>query len=232
MNEPQPTPPTPAQRVRGWMHRHPWLSGFLLLLSVWMAFDWIVDTPIRNPWPDEPLVIRGKFPFDRGYELVFMVNAIGEAKWYRRRCGGIQREEAVCSGGRAFVKPRKIDGQHYEMVLYRDFYLRGPQQWKTTYWDVVYDPSYGVAPEDLLITSSGWGPHIICKDSEASKATFRGRLSCTGQFDSESKTSGWVKYMHMNLPSTPARSPEEEVVDYWLSSELDRMLLEQRKAEP
>ena len=219
-----PEPDPSSERAASWPRRHPWLTALLWLVTVWYLFGLFYRTPIPNPWAEKTFVIKGRFPFDKGYDLLFKINATGQARWHQRLCGNIQTERAICTGGGVFVRPTRIDGQHYEMVLHEDFYFKGPQQWEMQYWELVYDPAFGVPPESYVLTTHGLMPHVVCNDSMASRKKVRGKLFCSSQYDDKERKQGIVKYRNIYLPLSAEAKPGEKVVDYWLHSELDALL--------
>ena len=62
---------TCKQWLLHWVRQHWIISTLVLLYVTYSGFWWLVFTPIRNPWPQEAFTIRGRFPFDKGYELMF-----------------------------------------------------------------------------------------------------------------------------------------------------------------
>jgi hypothetical protein len=225
-----PESPTIAKRLGRWARKHWVISGLLLLVLLWWAYWWHFNTPIRNPWPKEAFTIKGRFPFDKGYELAFRFGVHGEASWHRRACGGwgFFTDEASCSGGWVYVKPRQIDGQHYEITLYRDYYLPGLVQWSRVNGasHLVFKPTPGVDPQTYLITSQARGKDSpdICDDSEVSYMKRRGKLFCMAQYTNDDRSRGYKKYIHLQLPPSAQAGPNEEVRDFWLKSELDELI--------
>ena len=214
--------------VLSWMRRHWIISTSLAFIAAWSSISWFAFTPIRNPWPKEAYTIKGRFPFDKGYELIFFQSVYGEAEWHQRWCGGIQIEKATCSAGLVYLKPNQIDGQHYEITLYRDYYLRGLPQW------TLVKPGHGAvafkAGIDFDYKRGGGsyyrqGPPDICDDSKESLGERHGRLFCMAQYYGPDRKSGYLKYIQLQLPDSAIAGPNEEIKDFWLTSELDRMLV-------
>jgi hypothetical protein len=79
---------TIVQRSCQWLKtfpkRHWIITGLGVIYLVW----YLVLTPIRNPFAHETFTIRGRFPIEQGYELMFNQNVYGAAKWHQRWCGG------------------------------------------------------------------------------------------------------------------------------------------------
>lgn len=101
---------------------------FFKMLGAW------VFTPRFNPNPQDPITIRGAFPFDKGYDLVFNQGAHTTTPWVNVVCGGFGFirgwEGLACRGGDEILRPQKIDCCHYEITLYRDHYLPGLAGWE------------------------------------------------------------------------------------------------------
>ena len=222
MNAP-PTPPVSFRgRVLTTMRRHPWMSAFFVFVVTWYSFWWFFRTPIRNPFPNEPFVIKGRFPFEKGYELVFIINVVGKADWHQWLCGGRVAEKAVCRAGRTVLKPTKVDGNHYEITLYSDYFLSGPQKWELRRYWMVYDPAFGVDPEKTGSALSREGPVTVCDDDPESKVRRKGRLFCLSKDEEESISMR--KYRELRLSPSSEPQPGVTIRDYWLRSELDAML--------
>lgn len=215
--------------IFSWMKRH-WLVSALIVNAVlWQAFWWHFKTPIRNPWPQDTYIVKGRFPFDKGYDLVFMQNVYGGASWHQRLCGGLSmRERATCSAGRVFFKPRRIDGEHYEVTLYRDYYFRGFPDWTlnaTNEWPLAFKAGIDFDYEKAMITSLWPTPVAVCDDSSPSISLLTGKLFCMQQYDDPSRERGHMKYKHLVLPASNQAKARVQILDFWLESELDELLL-------
>lgn len=201
-------------KVWAWLkdfpRRHKIITVLLLLYGLWH----LATTPIKNPWASDAYTIRGRFPFDQGFELEFLQFAYNTADWHRRWCGGINVDRAHCSGGHEVLKPRKIDGQHYELTVYRDRYISGPAGW-------VADPaSYrayraGVDPSTMIFLSLAPSPDRLACDSGVERLSkYEGGLFCMSQKEHQ-------KYGQLVLPLSPGNNSQEKIFDFWLYSELD-----------
>ena len=217
------------KRVISWLKRHWLASSLLVLILTWQVFSWHFNTPIRNPWPQDTYTVKGRFPFNKGYDLVFMQNVYGGAPWHQRLCGGLyMRNRATCSAGKVFFKPRRIDGEHYEVTLYRDYYFAGLPGWKlnaTNEWPLAFKAGIDFDYEKAMITSLWPTPVAVCDDSPQSIEKFTGKLFCMQQYDDASRERGHMKYKHLVLPLSDPGSATTKIKDFWLYSELDEVLL-------
>ena len=183
-------------------------------------------TPIRNPWPQEAFTIRGRFPFDKGFELMFHQNVYGKAYWHRRLCGGgifyllgVKTSSATCASGGIWTKPRQIDGQHYEVTLYRDVYFAGPQHWTANFFHTQY--KVGVDYKKIGgFTSYGAPENSACDGSEEFLRKYDGELFCTGQATHKD-------YKKLVITEGQPVGPNERLQNFWLDSELEQMLPKQ-----
>ena len=212
--------------LRAWMRRHRFLSSLILFFFFWRVFWWHFDTPIRNPWPQDTYIVKGRFPFDKGFDLIFSQQVLGDAYWHRLVCGWISlhQDPIPCTGKKTvYFKPRQIDGQHYEVTLYRDYFFRGLPGWKltaTNEWPFGFKTGMIADPTKGMFTSLGEMPVVICSDSPADLIRFEGKLFCMNQFSDPSKTSGYVDYMNFEIPLSAQPAPNVKVWDFWLKSEL------------
>ncbi len=216
------------KRVTDWMKHHWLVSGLIVMAVVWQAFWVYFNVPIRNPWPRETYTVKGRFPFDKGYDLVFMQNVYGGSYWHQRLCGMLSfRQLATCGGGGDFFKPRRIDDQHYEVTLYRDYYFPGLPGWRldaTNEWPLAFQTGIGFDQEKALITSLWPTPVAVCDDSPQSLRELNGKLFCMQQYDDASRMEGHLKYKDLDLGLSAKAGPGEKVKDFWLYSELDALL--------
>ncbi len=216
-------------QLRAWLRQHWIISSLFVFAALWQVFWWHFSTPIRNPWPKDEYTIKGRFPFDKGYELIFALEVVGEADWHKRVCGGFNVEKASCLAGRVFFKPQKIDGQHYEITFYRDYYFKGLQKWDAYFLDLPYEPQRMTTPEKALSGSSGWKDRpVICDDSKEFLNKFHGRLFCMRQYDDPERRDGHRKYKDLVLPPNGMVSSNVQIKNFWLESELDQMMAEQK----
>ncbi len=211
------------------LKRH-WLAlSVIAAVLGWQAFWWHFETPIRNPWARDTYTVKGRFPFDKGYDLIFMQSVYGGAPWHQRVCGMLSlRDWATCGGGNVFFKPRRIDGEHYEVTLYRDYYFRGVPGWTlnaTNEWPLAFKAGIDFDYESAMITSLMPTHVAVCDDSSESIATFTGKLFCMQQYDDPSRERGHRKYKHLVLPLSEPGDTTTKTLDFWLYSELDQVLL-------
>ena len=227
-NTPQNEQPLPLKHpLKQWVAKHPKLCTFLLIVVLWQAFWWHFNTPIKNPWPDKPYTIKGRFPFDKGFDIVLGMSVIGEAKWHRWMCGDLNITYTNCSGGFVRINPQKTESKNYQITMYKDYYFKGFPQWSEPRF---FDGIHKFDPETLGIVSTTLleGVPIICDDSEEGLRKLESQLSCRPQYYDENRKSGYKKYIHLVLPASSQAGPNEQVMDFWLTSELDEML----KAQP
>jgi hypothetical protein len=227
-NTPQNEQSLPLKHpLKQWVAKHPKLCTFLLIVVLWQAFWWHFNTPIKNPWPDKPYTIKGRFPFDKGFDIVFGLSVSGDAKWHQWICGGIQVTYAGCSGGTEYFHPQKTDSKNYQITMYKDYYLRGLPLWDESVFfykqykaGIAFDFKASVIGGHIVPESAP----IICDDSEKELSESKGKIFCMRQYDNETRQSGYKKYIHLILPASSQAGPNEQVMDFWLTSELDEML--------
>ncbi len=213
------TATTISLRTRVWT----WVKGFpkrhkiiTVLVVLYVLFK-IAITPIKNPFASDVYVIRGRFPFEQGFELMFRQEAYGTAHWYRRWCGGIVFKEAICSAGGEFLKPLKLDAQHYEMRLYRDRYFSWFAGWEEQTWHLQFKAKAGVDPSKLLISSYMRDENSACDGGEQSLQKFKNELFCMGQPEHKD-----FKVLRLT-EGLPVKS-NERLINFWLFVELGDML--------
>lgn len=215
------------QTLKRWATKYLMFLALPILILLWKGFWWHFNTPIKNPWPEKPYTIKGRFPFDKGFDIVFGLRVVGDAKWHRWVCGGLEVTYAGCDGGIVHFYPQKIDGKSYQVTMYKDYYLQGLPQWgESLFFDKPYRPMEGFDPTGMAISSNVplKGIPIICDDYEKRTGRFRGELRCMPLYDDKERKVGHLKYKHLNLPTTSPARPNEQVMDFWLYSELDEML--------
>ena len=210
-------PPSLSTRVWTWVKAFPKRHKIITVLVVLYVLFKVAITPIKNPFASDVYVIRGRFPFEQGFELMFRQEAYGTAHWYRRWCGGIVFKEAICSAGGEFLKPLKLDAQHYEMRLYRDRYFSWFAGWEEQTWHLQFKAKAGVDPSKLLITSYMNDENSACDGSEESLARFKDKLFCTGHLND-------TAYKHLTITEGQPVNANERLINFWLYAELDAML--------
>jgi hypothetical protein len=205
-------------RVCHWLKalawRHKAISALVLIYAIWQ----VMMTPIVNPFASDVYTIRGRFPFDQGFELIFVQSTYGTAKWYRRKCGGIQVEESVCYGERRVLKPTRLDGQNYEIKIYRDRYFAGFAGWKADgISHAEYKVNMGIDPAKVLNRAYANDENSACDGSEESIESRKGRLFCMGQIDHKD-------YKRLVIKEGLPLKPSEQLMNFWLYTESDAML--------
>lgn len=124
----------PSRGPRAWMRKH-WIITSLIGIYLFfkllgVAWSWVL-TPTINPHPQDPVTIRGTFPFDKGFDLQFNQQARSTTPWVNRECGRFVRSAGIpCLAGWQDIPHKKVDATHYEVTFYRDYYLPGIAGWK------------------------------------------------------------------------------------------------------
>lgn len=209
--------------ARAWL----WLKGFpkrhkfITTLAVLYAVFKLVMTPIVNPFASDIYTIRGRFPFDQGFELMFRQNAYGNAKWYRRWCGGSNTDDAICRSGYRILKPTRLDGQNYEIKIYRDRYFPAFADWKEETWHLEYKANVGINPEKMPADAYVNEDNSACDGSEESAIRHRGKLFCTGHLNDKD-------YKNLVINEGLPLKPNERLLNFWLYPDLDALLLKEK----
>jgi hypothetical protein len=203
--------------LKGWMQRHKIISGLVLIYAVWQ----VVMTPIFNPFASDAYTIRGRFPFDQGFELQFIQNAYGNSTWYRRWCGGIQTDNAICRAGHRVLKPTRLEGQNYEIKIYRDRYFFGLADWQEESWHVEYKANMGLDPMKVMAHAYANDENSACNGSEESTKRHEGRLFCVGHINDKD-------YKHLVINEGLPLKPNEQLMNFWLYTELDAMTVKEK----
>lgn len=104
------------------------LFSVLFFLIIYLIFR-----PWVNPSPFGLIRIEGRFPFDKGYRLNFLISAHTTSPLANAVCGGFGffngRAGIDCQGGKEIVEPTIIGCCSYEFKYYGDYYLKGPLSW-------------------------------------------------------------------------------------------------------
>lgn len=213
--------PNAAKRTWTWMKdfakRHKFITTLVLLYATFK----LIMTPIVNPFASDVYTIRGRFPFDQGFELMFIQNAYGNAKWYRRWCGGINTEDAICRDGHRVLKPTRLSGQNYEIKIYRDRYFSAFADWKEEAWHVEYKANMGLDPMRVMAHEYINDQNSACDGSEESSTRHKGQLFCTGHVNDKD-------YKHLVINEGLPLKANERLLNFWLYSELDAMLSKEK----
>ena len=218
MNAETPIQASVTVRAWRWLKAFAWRHKVISALVLFYLLSKAIMTPIVNPFASDVYTIRGRFPFDQGFDLIFVQSTYGTAKWYRRKCGGIQVEEAVCYGERRVLKPTRLDGQNYEIKIYRDRYFAGFAGWKS---DAIshaeYKVNMGIDPAKVLNRAYANDENSACDGSEESIESRKGRLFCMGQIDHKD-------YKRLVIKEGLPLKPSEQLMNFWLYTESDAML--------
>lgn len=123
-----------------WMRLLLWMKAFprshkiiTLLILIYLLLKcvgFVVFKPWVNPFADDLVTIRGSFPFDKGYELIF--NQTLETTIASYFCGGTPLDTGPrhCSKEVKDFIPKRIDGNTYELIFHRDQFFSGLAGWK------------------------------------------------------------------------------------------------------
>lgn len=204
-----------------WIKCFPKRHKVIATLAVLYVIFKLVMTPIVNPFASDTYTIRGRFPFDQGFELMFIQNGYGNAQWYRRWCGGIQTDDAICRAGHRLLKPTRLDGQNYEIRIYRDRYFSAFADWKEETWHVEYKANMGLDPFRVMAHSYVNDENSACNGSEESAIRHKGQLFCTGHLNDKD-------YRHLVINEGLPLKPNERLMNFWLYPDLDAMLRKEK----
>lgn len=186
------------------------LGLFFKILGAW------VFTPRLNPNPQDPITIRGVFPFDKGYDLVFDQGARTTAPWASVVCGGFGLTRGwkgfACRGGYETFLPKKIDCCHYEITLYRDHYLPGIAGWENNGF------GFNSAVQGKPLIGGGGVPRksteMDCADSAERLRKSNGALLCIPEIDESGpdvyNTSTRYTELNFHLRSELQSTPKEK----------------------
>lgn len=202
--------------VASYAKTHKILSAFVGVVLAWSAIELVVFTAWKNPFANEVVTIRGRFPFYKGFELVFQQSAVGTAKWYRRWCGGVRAEEAVCRSGSELIQAKPVDDRHYELTYYRDGYFSLFAGWEPEVW-MYRAYKKGADVEKMGV---GWARNngdLACDGSDEAVAKFENELFCMGATRGE----GHKNYKSLSLTEGRPVAQNEQLLNFWLYSELD-----------
>lgn len=206
-------------RTWAWLIRLPKRYKFLIAITVLYLLWFAITTPIKNPFANDAVKLRGRFPFDQGYELMFSQRTLSSSTSHLSKilCGSFIHSNTTCDGGSTRFYPKKIDGQHYELTVYRDAYFGGLLGWVAKdrlYYRVHRNTIDGDKHRGLFY---GLGPspaNEICDDSGEYVPTDRGEIFCMGQKEHKN-------YKVLTLPSRYASGNNVQEYNLWLYSELD-----------
>lgn len=162
--------------------RHPFIVRGIIVYTIYA----LLTAPVPNPFPQDPITIRGTFPFDQGLKLEFGSEAISTATWASKVCGFFVSSQGIpCREDRIF-RAKQTVGNNYEITLYRDYFLSGLAGWRTG--GMAYSVS-GKSAQVLGYASLPWSvTRIECNRTPVSD----GSLTCVSHRD-ETNTSIFAK---------------------------------------
>lgn len=217
MSEETPIQASVTVRALRWLKAFAWRHKVISALGLFYLLSKAIMTPIVNPFASDVYTIRGRFPFDKGYELAFDQRVLGQTKWFRAWCGWPLSEEGNCYKGFEVLKPTRIDENHYELRVYRDRYFAGPQGWEHRISHIEYKTDAGIDLNRHSLRDYVGDESSVCDDSEEFLKKYKGELFCTSQL-----THKDFKVLH--LPDGQPVMPNEQLINFWLDSELTPML--------
>lgn len=112
--------------------RRRWVVTLILLFGlVFVGFHWLM-TPTVNPNPIRKVVMRGEFPFERGWELRIARSFYARNSLCNRTArvfffipqAEVSREKAPL-----FIVPKQLESSRYEVEYYQDYFLPGFCDW-------------------------------------------------------------------------------------------------------
>ena len=204
--------------LKGFPRRHKIITALAVLFLVWQA----IMTPIKNPFASDAITVRGRFPFDQGYELMFSQETYSnpESRFSKIFCKSFAHSFTSCNGGSVRFYPKKIDGQHYELTVYRDAYFSGLLGWISKD-RLNYRVHQNTMDGDTFSRHFlGLGPspeNYACDNSVQSIRERKGGMFCSGQETHKD-------YKVLTLPMRSDLSNNEQEYNFWLDSELDEKL--------
>lgn len=211
------TKPSVIVRAWGWAKGFPKRHKVITALAILYVIFKLITTPIVNPFASDLYTIRGRFPFDKGYELAFDQRVLGQAGWFRALCGWPLAEEGNCYKGFEILKPTRIGENHYELKVYRDRYFVGLPGWEHRISHVEYKADAGIDLNRHSLTDYVNDESSVCNDSEESIKKFKGTMFCMGQVEHKD-------FKVLNLTDGQPVKPNEQVINFWFYSELIPML--------
>lgn len=211
-------------RTWAWLIRLPKRYKFLIAITVLYLLWFAITTPIKNPFANDAVTLRGRFPFDQGYELMFSQRTLSSSTSHLSKilCGSFVHSNTTCDGGSTRFYPKKIDGQHYELTVYRDAYFSGLLGWVAKdrlYYRVHQNTVDGDKHRGLFYGLGSSPANEICDDIGQLVSTDKGSVSCTGQ-------EYYKKYKALALPTSNALGKNTQEYNFWLNSELDAKMKE------
>lgn len=204
-------------RAGHWLKAFAWRHKVISALVLFYLLSKVIMTPIVNPFASDVYTIRGRFPFDKGYELAFDQRVLGQAKWFRAWCGWPLSEEGNCYKGFEILKPTRIGENHYELKVQRDRYFTGPQGWEHRISHIEYKMDSGIDLNRHSLRDYAGDESSVCDDSEEFLKKYKNELFCTSQLTHKD-------FKVLSLPDGQPVMPNEQVINFWLDSELKPML--------
>ena len=118
------------------------------------------------------------------------------------------------------MKPTRLDGQNYEIKIYRDRYFSAFADWKEETWHVEYKANMGLDPTKVMAHAYVNEENSACNGSEESAIRHKGQLFCSGHLNHK-------KYKNLIINEGLPLKPNERLLNFWLYPDLDAMLLKE-----
>ena len=122
--------------------------------------------------------------------------------------------------GDRVLKPTRLDGQNYEIKIYRDRYFSAFADWKEETWHVEYKANMGLDPTKVMAHAYVNEDNSACDGSEESAIRHGGKLFCTGHLNDKD-------YKHLVIKVGLPLKSNERLLNFWLYTDLDAMLLKE-----
>ena len=123
-----------VRKPRRWRKRITLLALLLGLAAWYGAWRWMV-TPRVNGQPQKKVVVRGVFPYDRGWDLQIQTSFYTRNPECKRtaRAFGIIPMAEVAREAWADIPVTREGGNHYSFVYYEDYFAPGHCDWRLRY---------------------------------------------------------------------------------------------------
>lgn len=195
-------------------------TGLMMLVISYLTYQAIHQTFFvawKNPFAKDAVVLRGRFPFDQGWEFSFNQTAL--TPYTSNICEGLGAS-LPCVGAKETLKPERIDDRHYRFVAYRDYYFKGVVGWLTDIhiyagYYLIHTKVNGIDRTPLL--ELGKTMNIVC-----SKNTKRHWTNCASTLEHQD-------YKNLIFTEEQSIAPDEYVMNIWLDSELDLLLKQEKR---
>ncbi|HRP74047.1 MAG TPA: hypothetical protein PK725_01045 [Rhodocyclaceae bacterium] len=110
---------------------HFWLTALATLATLYGGWRWMV-TPHVNPHPQKKVVVRGVFPYERGWELKALMNFYTHNPYCQTtaRVFLIFPMAQVSRAQRVDIAVTREGANRYSLIYYQDHFLPGWCEWR------------------------------------------------------------------------------------------------------